>query len=163
MHNNKPVENLGHQASDSKPYDQTNHQVENKTMIEEYTLDTSLENCSLDEKLLECLESPLNGNLAHPNICEKTDHGDVEKCTTDVKRDTNKQFKTPVKSMSHEILPQSTSPLCNNFTAQMQTPSKAVTNTSMDSLVDAVELDNLLDGVEWSPMVSCPENRHISR
>lgn len=157
MANSNAVEHLGHQALDSKQHDLKDNYVEDKSMIEGYTLDTSLENCSLNEELLECLESSVKGNVAL--VREEMDH---EKYTTGAK-EVIEQFKSPIKSTIHPSLPHSTSPGLSDLALQTQTPSKAAANTSMDSLVDAVELDCLLDGVEWSPMVSCPKTLHTSR
>lgn len=153
------------QALDCKQNYLIDKHVEDKSMIEEYMLDTSLENCSLNKELLECLESSVKGNLVQiPQEIDRNE-SDFEKCSADIAEDITEQFKSPAKAMVHKSqLSQSKSPGLCNLAVQTQTPSKAaVANTSIDSLVDMAELDNLLDGVEWSPMISCPDNLHSSR
>ena len=159
MPSSDSVELLGLKAVDSKQIYLTGKHVEDKSIIEEYMLDTSLENSSLNEELLECLESSVKGNIG--SIPQDIDHSE-----TDVAEDITEQFKSPVKAMIHKSqLQQSKSPglpVCHSA-VQTQTPSKAAANTSIDSLADMAEFDNLLDGVEWSPMISCPDNLHSSR
>ena len=155
------VELLGQEALDSKEKCLTEKCVEDKRMLEEYMLDTSLENSSLNEELLECLESSAKGStVLIPQEIDRIGIN-IKKCPADVVEDITEQFKSPVVHKSG--LSQSISPGLCNLTVQTQTPSKAAANTSIDSLVDAAELDNLLDGVEWSPMINCPDNLHSSR
>ena len=155
---------LGQEALYSKEKCLTEKCVENKRMLEEYMRDTSLENSSLNEELLECLESSAKGStVLIPQEIDRIGIN-IKKCPADVVEDITEQFKSPVKAVVHKSgLSQSISPGLCNLTVQTQTPSKAAANTSIDSLVDAAELDNLLDGVEWSPMINCPDNLHISR
>ena len=165
MQNGNSAEHLSQQTIDSKQHLLKDNHVEDKGMLEEYILDTSLENSLLNEELMECLESSVNGNVI-PNHQEMiTDHNktDKKKFTEEEAHDVIEQFKSPVKSTLRKSLPQSTSPVLSSLSGQTQTPSKVLGNTSIDSLVDAAELDNLLDGVEWSPMVSCPDNLYSSR
>ncbi|XP_078361987.1 DNA replication ATP-dependent helicase/nuclease DNA2-like isoform X2 [Oculina patagonica] len=162
MQSSNSVEHLSQQALDSKQHLLKDNRVEDKSIIEEYMLDTSLENCLLNEESMECLESSVKGNLV-PNRQEMSiDHisTDIETAAIEVAQDITEQFKSPIKSNIHKSLLQSSSPGISNLPVQTKTPSKALANTSMDSLADAAELDNLLDGVEWSPMISCPENLH---
>lgn len=161
VQNSNSVEHLGQQTIDSKQHFLKDNHVEDKSMIEEYMLDTSLENCLLNEELMECLESSVKGNLV-PNHQEMIiDHNKTG--TKEVAQDITEQFKSPIKSRVHKSLPQSASPGLSLLPVKLETPSKASANTSIDSLVDAAELDSLLDGVEWSPMISCPDNLHSSR
>lgn len=160
MQSSNSVEHLGQRTSDSKQHFLKDNHVEDKSILEDYMLDTSLENCLLNDELMECLESSVKGNVV-PNHQEMIiDHS---KTTIGTAQDITEQFKSPIKSNIHKSLPQSTSPGLSNLPVQTKTPSKALANTSMDSLVDAAELDNLLDGVEWSPMISCPDNLHSAR
>ena len=152
------IEQLGQKALDSK-----DKRVEDKRILEEYMLDTSLENSSLNEELLECLELSVKGSTVP--IPQEIDCSeiDIKKCPADVADDITEQFKSPVKALVQKSgLSQSKLPGLCNLAVQTQTPSKAAANTSIDSLVDAAELDNLLDGVEWSPMISCPDNLQSS-
>lgn len=158
-------ENEGQQAVDHEQYHLANHWVENKNVMKQYTLDTSIGNCSLDEKLLECEELFDERNHGEFYSCTNTNYGteEMEKCDSNVGGDLKNQFRTPNKSQSHQIVQPVKSPPCNNLSGQLLTPTRADGNTSVDSLADAMELDNLLDGVKWSPMVSFPETFHISR
>ena len=154
------IEQLGQKALDSK-----DKHVEDKRILEEYMLDTSLENSSLNEELLECLELSVKGSIVPiPQEIDRSEI-DIKKCPAHVADDITEQLKSPVKAVVHKSgLSQSKSPgLCNLAVQTQLTPSKAAANTSIDSLVDAAELDNLLDGVEWSPMISCPDNLQSSR
>lgn len=159
------IEQLQQKATDSKVTCLTlDKHVEDKKIPEESMLDTSLENSSLNEELLECLESSVNGNLVP--IPQDIEHRetDIEQCPADVPEYITERFKSPVKSVVHKSqLRQSISPGLCHLAVQAQTPSKADANTSSDSLADMAEFDNLLDGVEWSPMISCPDNLHSSR
>ena len=130
-------------------------------MMEEYVMDTSVENCSLNEKLLESLQSVDEAEWNDEEIMT-VDHNenDIGNCVAKATKPRNERFKTPVKSKTHQSLEINTSTELNNLSSQ-QTPLKAM-NTSVDSLVDAAELDSLLDGVEWSPMISSSEKQHIS-
>lgn len=159
------IEQLQQKATDSKATCLTlDKHVEDKKIPEEYMLDTSLENSSLNEELLECLESSVKGNLV--SIPQDIEHSetDIDQCPADLPEYITEQFKSPVKSVVHKSqLQQSKSPGLCHLAVQTQTPSKADANTSIDSLADMAEFDNLLDGVEWSPMISCPDNLHSSR
>ena len=159
---NDTDEHLGHQVLDSEQCYLRDNYSENRSMIEEYTMDTSLENCLLNEKLLESLQS-IDG-LEEDKDKMVIDHSenDPGKCSTKTLNERYQQFNSPVKSESHrnQSLVSSTS---LEFKSLKTPPSKIVMNTSVDSLVDATGLDSLLDGVEWSPMISCPENHQITR
>lgn len=164
MPSSKSVEKLEQRALDSKEKCLTDKHVEDKRILEEYMLDTSLENSSLNEELLECLESSVKGSMVP--IPQEIDHSeiDIKKCSADIAEEITEQFKSPVKAVVHKSgLSQSKSPGLCNLAVQTQTSSNAAANTSIDSVVDAAELDNLLDGVEWSPMITCPDNLHSSR
>lgn len=155
---------LWQKTTDSKVTCLTDKHVEDKKILEEYMLDTSLENSSLNEELLECLESSVKANLVP--IPQDIEHSetDIEQCPADVPEYITERFKSPVKPVVHKSpLQQSKSPGLYHVAVQTQTPSKTDANTSIDSLADMAEFDNLLDGVEWSPMISCPDNLHSSR
>ena len=162
MPTSNSIEHSGPEGVDSKENCLADKCVEDKVMLEEYMLDTSFKNSSLNEELLECLESTIKGSTMP--LPQESDHSkiDIKKCPEDVAQDITEQFKSPVKAVTQKSqLSQSKSP--GLLVVQTQTPSKSVANTSIDSLVDVAELDNLLDGVEWSPMISCPDNLHGSR
>ena len=148
MPNSNPIEHSGPKGVDSRENCPSDKHVKDETMLEGYMLETSFKNSPLSEELLECLESSIKGSTMP--LPQETDHSeiDIKNCPEGVAQDITEQFKSPG--------------FCS-LAAQTQTPSKDVANTSIDSLVDAAELDNLLDGVEWSPMITCPDNLHSSR
>lgn len=164
MPNSNSIEHSEPKGVDSKENCLTDERVEDRMMLEEYVQETSFKNSSLSEELLECLEPSIKGSrmpLPQEIDCSEID---IKNFPEDVPQDITEQFKSPVKVVTHKCqLPQSNSPGLCSLAVQTQTPSKAVANTSIDSLVDAAELDNLLDGVEWSPMITCPDNLHSSR
>ena len=157
---NDSKEQLGHQALDSEQCYLTVNYAEDRNIIEDYTMDTSLENCSINEKLLESLQSfdEMNGN--HEIMVVDQNEGDAWENAAIAAKQRSEQFYSPVKS--HQCIEMSTSAGFKKLGAQTP-PSKTAMNTSVDSLVDSVELDSLLDGVEWSPMISSPENQNITR
>ena len=164
MPNSNSIEHSGLKGVDSKENCLADKHVKDEMMLEEYMPETSFKNSSLSEELLECLESSIKGSTMP--LPQDTDHRDIDfkNCPEGVAQDITEQFESPVKAVTHKSqLSQSKSPGLCSLAAQTQTPSKAVANTSIDSLVDAAELDNLLDGVEWSPMITCPDNLHSSR
>ena len=160
MQNNDSMEPLGHQALDSEQCHLTDNYAEDRSIIEDYTMDTSLENCSINEKLLESLQSfdEVSGN--HEDMIVDQNEGKTGEYATIAAKQRSEQFTTPVKP--DQCNEASTSAGFRKLVGQT-TPSKIAMNTSVDSLVDSVELDSLLDGVEWSPMISCPENQNITR
>ena len=164
MPNINSIEHSGLKGVDFKENCLADKHVKDEIMLEGYMLATSFKNSPLSEELLECLESSIKGSTMP--LPQETDHReiDVKNCPEGVAQDITEQFKSPVKAVTHKSqLCQSKSPGFHSLAAQTQTPSKDVANTSIDSLVDAAELDNLLDGVEWSPMITCPDNLHSSR
>ena len=164
MPNSNSIEHSGLKEVDSKENCLADKHVKDEMMLEEYMPETSFKNSSLSEELLECLESSIKGSTMP--LPQDADHRDIDikNCPEGVAQDITEQFESPVKAVTHKSqLSQSKSPGLCSLAAQTQTPSKAVANTSIDSLVDAAELDNLLDGVEWSPMITCPDNLHSSR
>ena len=164
MPSSNSVELLGQTAVGSKQIYLTGKHVGDKSIIEEYMLDSCLENSSLNEELLECLESSVKGNIGSVPQNIDDSETDIEECQADVAEDISEQFPVEAVILKSQ-LQQCKSPgltVCH-LAVQTQTPSKAAANTSIDSLADVAEFDNLLDGVEWSPMISCPDNLHSSR
>lgn len=134
-------------------------------MIEEYIMDTSLANSPLNEKLLESLQSIDIEKWNHEEMIVDNNQNDIGECGATATEKRNEQVKSPDKKENHQNFGINA---CTNSGVELksyvsqQTPSK-VMNTSVDSLVDAAELESLLDGVEWSPMISIPDNQRSSR
>ena len=136
-------------------------------MIEEYMMDTSLANSPLNEKLLESLQSIDIEKWNHEEMIVDNNQNDIGECGATATEKRNEQVKSPDKKENHQNSGIKFNAGTNSGVelksyVSQQTPSK-VMNTSVDSLVDAAELESLLDGVEWSPMISIPDNQHSSR
>ena len=154
------------ETPNSEQYITTNNRTEDKNMIEEYMMDTSLANSPLNEKLLESLQSIDIEKWNHEEMIVDNNQNDIGECGATATEKRNEQVKSPDKKENHQNFGINAG---TNYSGvelksyvSQQTPSK-VMNTSVDSLVDAAELESLLDGVEWSPMISIPDNQRSSR
>ena len=153
------------ETPNSEQYITTNNHTEDKNMIEEYIMDTSLANSPLNEKLLESLQSIDIEKWNHEEMIVDNNQNDIGECGATATEKRNEQVKSPDKKENHQnfgINAGTNSGVELKSYVSQQTPSK-VMNTSVDSLVDAAELESLLDGVEWSPMISIPDNQRSSR
>lgn len=153
------------ETPNSEQYITTNNRTEDKNMIEEYMMDTSLANSPLNEKLLESLQSIDIEKWNHKEMIVDNNQNDIGECGATATEKRNEQVKSPDKKENHQnfgINAGTNSGVELKSYVSQQTPSK-VMNTSVDSLVDAAELESLLDGVEWSPMISIPDNQRSSR
>ena len=153
------------ETPNSEQYITTNNHTEDKNMIEEYIMDTSLANSPLNEKLLESLQSIDIEKWNHKEMIVDNNQNDIGECGATATEKRNEQVKSPDKKENHQnfgINAGTNSGVELKSYVSQQTPSK-VMNTSVDSLVDAAELESLLDGVEWSPMISIPDNQRSSR
>lgn len=153
------------ETPNSEQYITTNNRTEDKNMIEEYMMDTSLANSPLNEKLLESLQSIDIEKWNHEEMIVDNNQNDIGECGATATEKRNEQVKSPDKKENHQnfgINAGTNSGVELKSYVSQQTPSK-VMNTSVDSLVDAAELESLLDGVEWSPMISIPDNQRSSR
>ena len=162
---NNSEEQVVNVAPNSEQYITTNNHTEDKNMIEEYMMDTSLADSPLNEKLLESLQSIDIEKWNHKEMIVDNNQNDIGECGATATEKRNEQVKSPDKKENHQnfgINAGTNSGVELKSYVSQQTPSK-VMNTSVDSLVDAAELESLLDGVEWSPMISIPDNQHSSR
>ena len=153
------------ETPNSEQYITTNNHTEDKNMIEEYMMDTSFANSPLNEKLLESLQSIDIEKWNHEEMIVDNNQNDIWECGATATEKRNEQVKSPDKKENHQnfgINAGTNSGVELKSYVSQQTPSK-VMNTSVDSLVDAAELESLLDGVEWSPMISIPDNQRSSR
>lgn len=120
--------------------------VEDRFLMKEYFMDTCLENSFPNAMLVESQES-----CGEPKgTCEESVVEGGEYAMNESVHG-KRQFDSPVKSG-----------VAVEKNSSVQTPvSKAMLNNSVDSIADNVELESLLDGVEWSPMVTFPDHQHI--
>ncbi|CAH3161793.1 unnamed protein product [Porites lobata] len=161
---NNSEEQVVNVAPNSEQYITTNNHTEDKNMIEEYMMDTSLADSPLNEKLLESLQSIDIEKWNHKEMIVDNNQNDIGECGATATEKRNEQVKSPDEKENHQnfgINASTNSGVELKSYVSQQTPSK-VMNTSVDSLVDAAELESLLDGVEWSPMISIPDNQHSS-
>lgn len=153
------------ETPNSEQYISKKNHTEDKNMIEEYMMDTSLANSPLNEKLLESLQSIDIEKWNHEEMIVDNNQNDIGECGATATEKRKEQVKSPDKKENHQnfgINAGTNSGVELKSYVSQQTPSK-VMNTSVDSLVDAAELESLLDGVEWSPMISIPDNQRSSR
>ena len=114
--------------------------------MKEYFMETCLEN-SFPNAMLE--ESQESCGEPEGNCEESVVEGGKYAMNESVHG--KRQFDSPVKSG-----------VTVEKNSSVQTPvSKAMLNNSVDSIADNVELESLLDGVEWSPLVTLPDCQHI--
>lgn len=137
-------------------YVNDNNSVDNKSILEKYTMDKTLGNFCLEEKSVESIQSFDEAKVNDEKMIIDHNESDFGKHIANAARQISEQFNSPVKD--DRPMETGTSLGVNNVQAQTP-PSKTVMNTSVDSLADMVDIDNLLDGVEWSPVISCPENQ----
>lgn len=95
-----PEEHLGYQALhvDSNHCHVTDNYTDDKSIMEEYTMDTCLENCSPNEKLLESLQSLGEGKCNQEKMVIEQNEKGVGKCTAIETDQRNEQFKSPSRS-----------------------------------------------------------------
>lgn len=158
---NNSEEQVVNVTPNSEQYISTNNHTEDKNMM-----DTSLADSPLNEKLLESLQSIIDKEKWNQEeMIVDNNENDIGECVTTATEKRDEQVKSPDKKENHQnfgINAGTNSGVELKSHVSQQTPSK-VMNTSVDSLVDAAELESLLDGVEWSPMISIPDNQHSSR
>lgn len=125
--------------------------VEDRSLMKEYFMDTCLEN-SLPNAML--VERPESCGEPKRNCKESTiedNEYELKKYAVNESVHGKRQFDSPVKSV----------PAMETNSSAQTPPSKALLNNSVDSIADNVELESLLDGVEWSPLVTFPDNQQI--
>lgn len=156
---NNSEEQLVNVTPNSEQYIARNNHTEDKNMIEEYMMDISFANSPLNEKLLD------KEKWNQEEMIVDNNENDIGECGATATEKRDKRVKSPDKKENHQnfgINAGTNSGVELKSSLSQKTPSK-VMNTSVDSLVDAAELESLLDGVEWSPMISIPDNQHSSR